>query len=132
MISSGILCIAAAIYHESKGESVQGQLAVGSVVVNRSRQRSMDECAVVKQRGQFSWYRSNSQITKMNNPKYEKFIDLAIKSKSKDYSCGSTHFHSKSVRPNWSSYLTRTITIGNHVFYKESKSNTKTNKRGRK
>ncbi len=52
-------CLANAVYFESKGEPLQGQLGVAEVVVNRARSGRFPGslCGVVKQRGQFSFVR---------------------------------------------------------------------------
>lgn len=54
-----VRCLASAIYFESKGEPLAGQLAVGHVILNRaaSGRYPADVCGVVKQRGQFSFVR---------------------------------------------------------------------------
>ena len=57
-----IRCLAGAIYFESKGEPLAGQLAVAQVIINRTRSGrfASDVCGVVKQRGQFSFVRGGA------------------------------------------------------------------------
>ena len=52
-------CLATAVYFEARGESVEGQLAVARVVMNRaaSGRYPPDWCSVVKQPAQFSFVR---------------------------------------------------------------------------
>ena len=52
-------CLAGAVYFEANGESLQGQLGVAEVVLNRARSGRFPStiCGVVKQRGQFSFIR---------------------------------------------------------------------------
>ena len=52
-------CLATAVYFEARGESLEGQLAVARVVMNRaaSGRYPSDWCSVVKQPGQFSFVR---------------------------------------------------------------------------
>ena len=52
-------CIATAVYFEARGESLEGQLAVARVVMNRaaSGKYPPDWCGVVKQPAQFSFVR---------------------------------------------------------------------------
>ena len=52
-------CLATAVYFEARGESVEGQLAVARVVINRaaSGRYPPDWCSVVKQPAQFSFVR---------------------------------------------------------------------------
>jgi spore germination cell wall hydrolase CwlJ-like protein len=33
---------------------------------------------------------------------------------------GATHYHTKSVRPNWARVYPRTAVIGYHVFYRQT------------
>ena len=52
-------CLATAVYFEARGESLEGQLAVARVVMNRaaSGRYPPDWCSVVKQPAQFSFVR---------------------------------------------------------------------------
>ncbi len=52
-------CLASAIYFESKGEPLSGQLAVAQVIINRAKSGRFpdDVCSVVTQRGQFGFVR---------------------------------------------------------------------------
>ena len=52
-------CLATAVYFEARGESLEGQLAVAHVVMNRaaSGRYPPDWCSVVKQPWQFSFVR---------------------------------------------------------------------------
>ena len=52
-------CLARAVYYESQGESLAGQLSVAEVIINRSRSGRFPSsvCGVVRQAGQFSFVR---------------------------------------------------------------------------
>ena len=52
-------CLASAVYFESQGQPLPGQLAVAQVILNRikSGRFAPDVCSVVKQRGQFGFVR---------------------------------------------------------------------------
>lgn len=52
-----VACLALAIYYEARGESLRGQRAVASVVMNRVRSPRFPDtpCKVIFQRGQFSF-----------------------------------------------------------------------------
>ena len=56
-LSPDMRCLAQAIYFEARGEPLDGQLAVGRVVVNRAESDAFpdDYCGVVTQRAQFSF-----------------------------------------------------------------------------
>lgn len=129
MISESILCLAAVIFHEARGEPELGKLAVANVVINRTKTRNLNECQVVKQKRQFSWYRGQSQIDKMRNPKYEEYLKLANKARARDVTNGATFFHATTVCPNWSYYLIRSKSIGGHRFYRELDTKSNSTKR---
>lgn len=54
-----VACLARNVYYEARGETVDGMLAVASVVMNRSERTGMTPCSVVGEhvngRCQFSW-----------------------------------------------------------------------------
>ena len=49
-------CKALTLFHESRGESIEGARAVLTVVHNRMRIDGMTACEVMSAKGQFSWY----------------------------------------------------------------------------
>ena len=61
-LSDEMRCLAGAVYFESRGEPLDGQLAVAQVIVNRSESRQFPSsyCGVVYQRSQFvcTWRRN--------------------------------------------------------------------------
>ena len=61
-LSSELNCLAGAVYFEAKGESLAGQLAVGRVIVARTRSGRFPAsyCGVVYQPSQFSFVRGGS------------------------------------------------------------------------
>lgn len=52
-------CLALAIYHEARSESLRGQKAVLSVINNRMRLFGETACEVVRKPSQFSWTRKH-------------------------------------------------------------------------
>ena len=52
MFTTPLMCLALAVYHEARGENLDGQLAVAEVVINRVQDNGFpdDICAVVKQK----------------------------------------------------------------------------------
>jgi len=111
-------CLASVIYHEARGESVDGQIAVGNVVLNRvkSRHYPRSVCGVAFQPKQF---------TGLTRIKYnESAMKLAkkIMAGAVDYITEATHFHTIHVDPKWASHPNMVYlgTIGDHVFYKMS------------
>ncbi|MFV0475824.1 MAG: cell wall hydrolase [Pikeienuella sp.] len=122
-------CLAEAIYFEARGESTQGQYAVGEVILNRvdSARYPNSVCAVVTQGSerrnacQFS-YACDGKKEKVANRrafvKAAKIAKLLMTGRPRLLTDGATHFHTTSVRPGWSRRLTRTGQIGEHIFYR--------------
>lgn len=48
----------------------------------------------------------------------EKLAALMLAGRERTVTSGATHFHTRAVRPDWSSQLVRTTAIGHHVFYR--------------
>src|SRR5688572_10043919 len=59
-LSPDMQCLAQAVYFESRGEPLTGQLAVARVVINRAASGlyPSDYCSVITQRSQFSFVRN--------------------------------------------------------------------------
>lgn len=116
-----IKCLARNIYFEAGGEPHAGKVAVASVVINRtkSKQYPGSACAVIHQRGQFSWVGKKSSIK--SKTLYEKCLTIArdvYYNKVRDNTAGALFFHANHVRPSWSNKKSRTTRIGGHVFYR--------------
>lgn len=108
-------CLAEVIYHEARTETLQGQLAVAQVVLNRTKLLSYPDtiCAVVYQPKQFSW---TSTHFKHQVPTY--YLALAkniIQHGVAKEQFKATHFHNTTVKPLWQLKFTKRI--GNHYFY---------------
>jgi len=115
-------CLAGAVYFESKGESLSGQLAVARVIINRARSGRFASslCGVVFQPGQFSFVRGRS-IPAVNTASQDWQKAVAITQIALDNSWsnaaeGALFFHARRVSPGWR--LTRVAAIDNHIFYR--------------
>jgi spore germination cell wall hydrolase CwlJ-like protein len=120
-----VRCLAENIYYESRGESLQGQVAVAKVTLNR-----LDEgyartvCGVVKQGCQFSWVCNGVG----GNPAgylWNQAVGLAVlminePTSVEDPTNGATHFHATYInwQPGWKQVKDSVNQIGNHVFYR--------------
>lgn len=120
-------CLAENIYHESRSEPINGQIAVAFVTLNRTRSEEFPDnvCDVVKQKTkrvcQFSWYCSRNITAKYNQDVYNGIRELAIfvyfnYEKLYDPSKGALFYHADYVKPNWKN-LVQTTQISRHVFY---------------
>lgn len=115
-------CLAGAIYFESKSESLQGQLAVGHVIANRTTSGKYPStyCGVVYQRGQFSFVRGRSMPAIARGSAQWKNAVAIAKIVDRDLHESpvgkALSFHARRVSPGWR--MTRVATLGNHVFYR--------------
>lgn len=114
-------CLAGAIYFESKGEPLAGQLAVAEVIINRAKSGRFpaNVCAVVKQRGQFSFVRGG-QIPNINaGTAYRTAIAVAKVALADAWNSPADkalYFNTPDRRP--SVRAIKVASIGNHVFYR--------------
>ena len=114
-------CLAGAVYHEAKGETLAGQLAVAKVVIARSQSRRFPGslCGVVKQRGQFSFVRGGSIPTPPDNRNWRNAVAISRIALADSWESpveGALFFHAKRVSPGWR--LTRMGAVDNHIFYR--------------
>ena len=117
-------CIAVAVYHEARGESLEGQMAVAQVIKNRamSGKYPSDWCGVVKQPWQFSFVRHGQfPSVDVNSEAWRKAVGItrlavanAVPSVPKD----CLWYHANYVAPGWSNNLQRVEKIGAHIFYR--------------
>jgi spore germination cell wall hydrolase CwlJ-like protein len=121
-LDSDIFCLAENVYHEARGESLEGMLAVNSVVINRAISNRSEICEEVYKDFQFSWT-LDDPILDLTSPSWDIALKTALYSLENhseyDFSMGATHyFNPDKVEPEWANELTVTITIGNHTFLK--------------
>ena len=114
-------CLAGAIYFESKGEPLAGQLAVAQVIINRTKSGRFapDVCGVVKQRGQFSFVRGGA-IPAINNNTLAYRTAIAVAkvalTESWDAPAGDALYFNATGAGH--SGGTRVASIGGHTFYR--------------
>ena len=115
-------CLATAVYYESKGEPLEGQLAVAQVILNRrdSGRFASSLCGVVYQRGQFSFTWDGRPDRPAESATWRTAQAIAVIAATDDWReivPDATHFHARRVSPGWNG-LQRMSAIGNHVFYR--------------
>ena len=129
-------CLACNIYHESRSESVAGQVAVGLVTLNRmaSKHYPNKVCDVVyelrrsKKTGRlvpmFSWTKDGRHDRVFNEKKWKlaRAISQRLLSESiiHDFTLGALWYHRIDVKPFWMKHYHPTVKIGLHQFYADS------------
>ena len=141
--SEAVECLALNMYHEARGQGTAGELAVTTVVMNRVNDSRFPNtiCGVVKQgptrpswkdpkilfpikhKCQFSWYCDGLSDKPRDNHAWLDALNrtlsaLHLYDTGFDISHGSTHYHSKNVKPYWSTTIEYITTIDDHHFYK--------------
>lgn len=123
-------CLATAIYHEARGESVRGQQAVAQVIMNRVRLNYYPNtiCGVVYEGSdrlnscQFSFACDRKSDAPREKREWEIANEIAqdtIDGKIWLPEVGTaSHYHATYVNPRWTHMMTRTTRIGIHVFYR--------------
>lgn len=117
-------CLAGAIYFESKGEPLAGQLAVGRVVVARATSGRFPSsyCGVVYQRSQFSFVRGGRMpaidTASIAWKRARKVALIAHEGAWRSAAEGALFFHARYVSPSWKNGKTKLAQIDNHVFYR--------------
>ena len=117
-------CLATAVYFESMGEPLEGQLAVARVVINRaaSGRYPTTMCAVVKQKAQFSFVRAG-RFPRIDPAcqawrKAQAIARIAVANATHSLSTDVLWYHADYVAPSWGRRLTRVEKIGAHIFYR--------------
>jgi spore germination cell wall hydrolase CwlJ-like protein len=115
-------CLASAIYFEARGETLEGQLAVGRVIVNRANSGRFPAsyCGVVFQRSQFSFIHGNRMPSaRESSPSWRRAVAIAriaVDGSWQSPAKGALFFHAARISPGWR--LTRLAQVDNHVFYR--------------
>jgi spore germination cell wall hydrolase CwlJ-like protein len=115
-------CLAGAVYFESKGETLNGQLAVAKVVIARrdSGRFASSLCGVVYQPSQFSFVRGGRMpaIPTASRDWQEAvaIAQIAMKDAWESPVEGALFFHARHVSPGWR--MQRLAAVDNHVFYR--------------
>ena len=123
-LSEELQCLAGAVYFESRGEPLEGQLAVAKVIMNRSEDRRWPSsyCAVVYQRSQFSFVK-NGRMPRIKTgsaawKRAQAIARIAHRGLWNSSAEDAVYFHAKYVRPGWSRRKVAVATIDTHVFYR--------------
>ena len=117
-----LYCGAQNIYHESRGESNLGQIAVAHVVRNRveSLKYPNTVCEVIWEPKQFSWTHDGKSDEPKDRPAFVKAVwQHLIANMRKDITDGAINYYAHNkVTPWWAAEKEVVVIIGNHTFLK--------------
>lgn len=117
-------CLAMNIYHEARGEGIEGMVAVGLVTANRVRSPhyAASYCEVVFQKSQFAWTEKPPGDREVAEPvAFAQAAEIAvgiIGGRIANPGFTATHFES-GPRPYWAGSLIFKGRIGRQRFYEE-------------
>ena len=136
-------CLAKNMYYEARNQGTAGWMAVTAVVFNRVKDERFPStiCEVIEQGPtrkswkdptvnipikhlcQFSWFCDGLSDNPKDKKTYQKFLSisdtiLSNKMPFYDITGGATHYHADYVTPAWSKTKTKTVEIGDHIFYR--------------
>jgi hypothetical protein len=117
------MCLAKAVYFEARGESLEGQLAVAQVVLNRAASGIYPPtvCGVVTQHAQFSFVHDGimpaADTTSEVWHKALAIADIAMKHLATSIASNVLWYHATYVAPAWGRQHVRVAQIGLHIFY---------------
>lgn len=121
-LSAEMRCLAGAIYFEARGESLEGQLAVAKVIINRSKSGRFPAsyCGVVYQPSQFSFVRGHAMPkVRSESVDWREAVAIAHIAEKGSWDSevpGALFFHAAHVSPSWR--LKRLARVDNHIFYR--------------
>ncbi|QNT79463.1 cell wall hydrolase [Entomobacter blattae] len=123
--------VARTLWGEARGEGIKGMQAVANVIGNRVKTPGWwgnDYTSVCLKKSQFScWNADDPNRDKLlkvtaEDTAFTRALTLAallVKNNLPDLTKGATHYFEKHIAPpKWADPAKKTITIGNHIFYK--------------
>jgi N-acetylmuramoyl-L-alanine amidase len=127
-----VACLSQAVHGEAGNQSMEGKIAVAYVIINRTKSDrfpSNDVCGVVRQKGQFNFLSHLKWIHEDKPEERKQMVDsikaslIAINGEKVDPTNGSLYFiNPKTADRSWLNNLRFTTRIGDHAFYKPSRS----------
>lgn len=115
-------CLASAVFYEARSETLEGQLAVARVIINRVRSERFRPtlCGVVTQPGQFSFVRGGViPQPDISHPHWKRAVaisQIALDDKWDSVAEGALYFHARRVKTAWA--RPKAAVIDNHIFYR--------------
>lgn len=111
------------VYHEARGESVEGQVAVCHVVLNRAKKGRKTCKEVILKPWQFSWHNGGKFPAITNYESLAASFSAAEKAMAENSSgnnlSGADHYFADYIDPpEWSKGMTKVAKIGRHTFFR--------------
>jgi N-acetylmuramoyl-L-alanine amidase len=115
------MCLAQAIYHESRGEPYSGQVLVAETILNRAnRSHGGDICATLAVRGQFPWWRHHSRMPVTEDDAFTRAAELAVNVQAGTHIPSTFSVYYFFGKTEWAYFrwadTRRTIRVGSHIF----------------
>lgn len=128
-LTSTAMCLALNMFFEARSESLEGQLMIAEVTLNRvaSDRYPNTVCEVVWQDKQFSWTHDGihddptrmSYLDRVAWKEIKKAAVFILKDPDSTLpGIEATHYHADYVQPYWASEMEYLGKVGNHLFYK--------------
>lgn len=130
MVLEDLWLLARTIFGEARGQPFEGQKAVAHVVFNRVSFRPGDPdhsiASACLRWLQFSAWNENdpNRIRLLGADLGESAFRIALRAAleaydEKDFTLGSRHYHTKTIKPKWAVGHEPVVMIGDHVFYND-------------
>jgi N-acetylmuramoyl-L-alanine amidase len=119
-----LFCLVQNVYHEARGESLNGQAAVAYVTLNRLRDGRFGSsiCDVVYQPDQFSWTGDGLPDRMTDHAALAVAVSVALAAwngTALNPAGDALHFYAhKKVNPSWAAKADWMIVVDNHTFVK--------------
>lgn len=121
-------CLAQGVYYEASNEPMKGKIAVANVIINRTKSSLFPTtiCEVLKQKGQFSYWKNIRRIDSRNDAVMDQVNDsieasvAVMQGVAVDNTHGALYFINPKTAAykDWLRGMKKTIKIENHTFYK--------------
>ena len=114
-------CLAKNIYHEARGEPLEGQIAVAQVTLNRVQHPQFHNtvCSVVYAPSQFSWTLDKKKRVR-DQKAWQASVNIAravLTQAVRLPDFPALYFHTTKVSPRWNRNKKVLAKIGDHIFY---------------
>ncbi len=127
-------CLAQAIYHEARGETATGQMAVANIIVNRARSGKFPAslCGVIYQNADQGRYRCQFTFAcdgRDDTPgerrawarsqalAQEVYAEFATGEEVGVLPDSALYYHTRAVHPSWANTFSRVAAVDSHIFY---------------